>query len=45
MFQLQVAYGQLEKPLATTTLEFEIGDNIIAEHFVVMKQLTKPKIG
>ena len=45
MFQIQVAYGQLEKPLASTTLEFEIGDNIFAEHFVVMNQLTKPKIG
>ena len=27
-FQLQVANGQLEKPIATTTLEFEIGNNI-----------------
>ena len=29
-FQIQVANGQLEKPLATTTLQFEIGDNTFA---------------
>ena len=44
-FQIQVASGQLEKPLATTTLKFEIGDNSTAEHFVVMKNLTGPKFG
>ena len=44
-FQIQVANGQLEKPLSTTTLKFEIGDNSFAEHFVVMKKLTEPKIG
>ena len=42
-FQIQVANSQLEKPLATATLKFEIGDNIFAEHFVVMK-LTGPII-
>ena len=41
-FQIQVANGQLEKPLATATLKFEIGDNSFAEHFVVMKKLTGP---
>ena len=40
-FQIQVSNGQLEKPLATATLKFEIGDII----FVVMKELTGPKIG
>ena len=45
IFQIQVANGQLEKPLATTTLKFEIGDNTFAEHFVVMKKLTEPIIG
>ena len=35
-FQIQVANGQLEKPLATATLKFENGDNTFAEHFVVM---------
>ena len=44
-FQIQVANGQLEKPLSTATLKFEIGDNPFAEHFVVMKKLTGPIIG
>ena len=44
-FQIQVANGQLEKPLSTATQKFEIGDNTSAEHFVVMKKLTGRKIG
>ena len=44
-FQIQVANGQLEKPTATATLKFDIGDHIFAEHFVVMKNLTRPIIG
>ena len=44
-FQIQVANGQIEKPLSTATLNFEIGDNSFAEHFVVMKKLTGPIIG
>ena len=44
-FEIQVTNGQLEKPLATATLEFEIGDNTLAEHFVVMKKLTGPIVG
>ena len=44
-FQIQVANGQLEKPLSTARLKFEIGDNSFAEHFVVMKKLTGPIIG
>ena len=44
-FQIQVANGQLEKPSATATLKFDIGDHIFAEHFVVMKNLTGPIIG
>ena len=44
-FQIQVANGQLEKPIATATLKFDIGDHIFAEHFVVMKNLTGPIIG
>ena len=44
-FQIQVANGQLEKPLSTVTQKFEIGDNSFAEHFVVMKKLTGPTIG
>ena len=44
-FQIQVANGQLEKPTATATLKFDIGDHIFAEQFVVMKNLTGPIIG
>ena len=44
-FQIQVANGQLEKPLSTATLIFETVDNTSAEHFVVMKRLTGPIIG
>ena len=44
-FQMQVADGQLEKPLSTATLKFEIGDNSFAEQFVVLKKLTGPIIG
>ena len=41
-FQIQVVNGQLEKPTATSTLKFDIGYHIFAEHFVVMKILTGP---
>ena len=44
-FQIQVANGQLEKPTATATLKFDIGDHVFAERFVVMKNLTGPIIG
>ena len=45
IFQIQVGNGQLEKPLATATPKLENGDNIFAEHFVLMKKLTGPVIG
>ena len=44
-FQIQVANGQPEKPIATTTFIFDIGDHIFAEHFVVKKNLTGPITG
>ena len=45
-FQIQVANGQLETPMATATLKFDIGfDRIFAEHFVVMETLTGQIIG
>ena len=44
-FQIHVANGQLEKPLSTATLKFEIGFNLLAEDFVVMKKLTGPISG
>ena len=28
-FQIHIANGQLEKPISTTTLKFDIGDNIL----------------
>ena len=39
-FQIQITNGQLEKPTATATLKFDIGDHKFAKHFVVMKNLT-----
>ena len=44
-FQIQVAYGQLEKRISTGTLKFDTRDNIFAKQFVVMKNLTGPIIG
>ena len=44
-FQVQVANGQIEKPLSTATLKFEIGDNSFAEQFVVTEKLTEPILG
>ena len=44
-FQIQVANGQLEKPTATATLKFDIGDHFFAENFVMMKNLTGPILG
>ena len=44
-FQIQVANGQLEKPIATVTLKFDIRDHIFAENFGVKKNLTGPNIG
>ena len=42
--KFQEANGQSEKPLATTILMFDIGDNIFAEYFVRMKKMTRPII-
>ena len=44
-FQIQVTNGHIEKPLVTATLEFENGDNILAERSVVMKKIKGPIIG
>ena len=44
-FQIQVAKGQVYKPLATTTLKFDIGDHTFAEHFGIMKKVTGSIIG
>ena len=43
--QIQVANGQLEKPIATVTLKNDFVDHTLAEHIVVMKYLTGPTVG
>ena len=37
--------GHLEKPIATNTLKFDIGDSVFAENIVVPKNLTSPITG
>ena len=44
-FQNQIANGQLEEPISTTTLKFDIGDSTFADHFVIVKNLTGPITG
>ena len=40
-----VANGQLEAPIATVGLQFEVGDITFREMFIVMTNLTSPFIG
>ena len=40
-----IANGQLEAPIATVELQFEVGDNIFREKFIVMTKFTSPLIG
>ena len=44
-FQTMVANGQLEAPIATVELLFEVGDITFREKFIVMTNLTSPLIG
>ena len=44
-FQIQVTNDQLEKPMTTATLEFDIGDHTFSENFGVMKNLAGPILG
>ena len=44
-FQIMVANGQLEAPIATIELQFEVGDITFGEKFIVMTNLTSPLIG
>ena len=44
-FQIEIADGQLQNTLATTTLQFDFRDNTFPERFVVIKMLTGPLIG
>ena len=43
-FQTMVANGQLEAPIATVEMHFEVGDITFREQFLVMKNLTSPLI-
>ena len=44
-FQIRVGNGQLEAPIATVELQFEVGDITFREKFIVMTNLTSPLIG
>ena len=44
-FRIKVANGQLEAPIATVELQFEVGDITFREKFIVMTNLTSPLIG
>ena len=44
-FQIMVANGQLEAPIATVELQFEVGDVTFREKLIVMTNLTSPLIG
>ena len=43
-FQIMVANGQLEAPMATVELQFELGDITFREKFIVLTNLTRPLI-
>ena len=43
-FQNMVANGQLEAPIATLELQFEVGDTTFREKFIVKTNLTSPLI-
>ena len=44
-FQIMVANGQLEAPIATVELQFDVGDITFREKFIIMTNLTSPLIG
>ena len=44
-FQIMVANGQLEAPIATVEIQFEVGDITFREKLIVMTNLTSPLIG
>ena len=44
-FQFMVANGQLEVPIGTVLLEFEVADFMLKENFIIMKNLPNPLIG
>ena len=40
-----IANGQLEAPIATLEVQFEVGDITFREEFIAMTKLTSPLIG
>ena len=44
-FQIMVANEQLEAPIATVELQFEVGDITFREKFIILTNLTSPLIG
>ena len=44
-FQIMIANGQLEAPIATVELQFEVGNITFREKFIVMTNFTSPLIG
>ena len=44
-FQIMVANGQIEAPIATVEMQFEVGDITFREKFTVMTNLTSTLIG
>ena len=44
-FQIMVAHGQLEAPIATVELQIEVGAITFREKFIVTTNLTRPLIG
>ena len=44
-FQIMVANGQLERPIGTVLLQFEVADFQFRENFIVMKVLPNPLFG
>ena len=44
-FQIMVANGQLEVPIGTVLLEFEVADFMLKENFIIMKNQPNPLLG
>ena len=44
-FQLMIVNGQLEAPIATVELQFQVGDFMFKENFIVKTNLTSPLVG
>ena len=44
-FQIMVANGQLEVPIGTVLLEFEVADFMLKKNFIILKNLPNPLIG